>query len=54
MINLGKEMERSRDKAGTVRAALTSAKAKVHRLASDIDGVMERSEGFKTESEGLH
>ena len=45
VADLGKELERARDEAGMDGAALTSAKAKAHTFASDIDGVRERSEG---------
>ena len=47
MIELGKGLERYQDEAVTARAALVSTKDKVHRLASEIDGVRERSEGAK-------
>ena len=46
---MGKDLERSRDKAGTDGAAFTSAKAKVHSLAYKIDRVRERSKGGKAD-----
>ena len=48
MIDLGKELERAQDEAGTAVATLTSAKAEVHRLTSKLGGVRERSEGSDT------
>ena len=39
MAELGKDLERARDKAGTDGAALPSAGAKAHRIASNINGV---------------
>ena len=45
--NQVKELYRSKDKAGTDRAILTSAETKTHRLASNIDGVRERSKGVE-------
>ena len=45
---MGKELERSRGEAETVGAALASAKAEVHRIASELDGVRERSKGSET------
>ena len=36
---MSKEMERTKDKAGTDRSTLTSVEAKSHRLASEIGGV---------------
>ena len=47
MANLGMEMERARDEAGNDGAASASAKAKAHRLASDITGVRGRAKGGK-------
>ena len=49
MSNMGMEMERARDEAGNDGAASASAKAKAHRLASDIDGVSEWSEGVEAD-----
>ena len=47
MSKLGKELEMARDEAGMDGVALTSDEAKAHRLASETDGVRERSEGGK-------
>ena len=46
MDKLGKEMDRDRDEAGTDGYSLASAEANAHRLASQIDGVREQSEGI--------
>ena len=43
--NLGKELERDQDEVGTARAALVSSEAEVCRIASNIEGVRERSKG---------
>ena len=40
-------MERSREEAETARVALSYTKAKVHRIASNIDGVRVYSKGAK-------
>ena len=42
---MGKDLERDHDKAGTDGAAFASAKAKVHRHASEINEVREQSKG---------
>ena len=44
---MGTELERTRNEAGTSGAALLSAKAEVHRIASDINGLMERFQGTR-------
>ena len=43
MTNTGKYMEKARDEAGTNKAALTSTKVKVHRIASKLNRIRERS-----------
>ena len=40
---MGKDLERYQDEVGTAGTAFASSKAEVFRLASNIDGVMERS-----------
>ena len=45
MADMGKELERSRDKVVTDGATLVSAEVMSHRLASKINGVRERSKG---------
>ena len=49
MADSGKELERSRDKAGTYGATLLSAKAKARRLTSNMYGLRERSKGDKAD-----
>ena len=43
ITNLGKELKRDQDEAVKDGSAFTSDKAEICRLASDIDGVRERS-----------
>ena len=45
--NMEKYLEREQDEAGTDGDTFSSAKAKVYRIASDIDGVRKRSKGAK-------
>ena len=45
MADLGKELQRDREEAGTEGSALASSKSNAHRLASKIDGLRERYEG---------
>ena len=47
MDDLGKDMDRVREKVGKFGAYLASAEAKVNRLASKIDGVRQRYERAK-------
>ena len=47
IIDLGEELEMYQEEAGTSRAALSYAKAKVCRLDFDINRVRERSEWTK-------
>ena len=49
MANLGKELERSMERAGTDGAALASAEANVNRIAFDIDRVREWSKGAEAD-----
>ena len=44
---MGKELERDQDEAGTYGAVFTSAKSEVLRIAYDIYGVRDISEGAK-------
>ena len=44
IIDLGEELERYQEESGTSKNALSSAKAKVCRLAFEINRVRERSE----------
>ena len=41
------DIERVRDKSVTYGASLTSSESKVHRIASNINRLMEQSEGLK-------
>ena len=45
MADLGKDIEMARYEAGMDRSDLAPSEAKKHRLASEINGVRERSEG---------
>ena len=48
MADLGKELDRDRDEAGMDGDTLVSDEYKTHKIASDINGVRERSEGGNT------
>ena len=47
MKYIRKELESYRDEAGTDGSTLTSTESKVHRLASKIEKVREKSKGAK-------